>query len=173
MNFVWSKLVLSIALFGFATSLHASTISGVVKDPSGALIKGAKVEIRGKKHKDLRFFVRTLLGDEQGQNLHFIQESRKADGSFYIVLPMAPDAGKDATITVEYAGDKVEGLDAHWTDGDCRKYDALRGCGHAECAQESSFEYLQRNSGAVKLSVGRHGSSAHGGRNRSRELSFQ
>ena len=84
MNFVWSKLVLSIALFGFATSLHASTISGVVKDPSGAVIKGAKVEIRGKKHKDLRFFVRTLLGDEQG-NLHFIQESRKADGSFYVV----------------------------------------------------------------------------------------
>jgi hypothetical protein len=45
--------------------------------------------------------------DEQGQNLHFIQESRKEDGSFYTVLPAAPPTGKDTSITVEYAGDKV------------------------------------------------------------------
>ena len=49
----------------------------------------------------------TRVFDEQGQNLYFIQESRKEDGSFYVVLPQAPPAGKDASITVEYAGDKV------------------------------------------------------------------
>ena len=45
--------------------------------------------------------------DEQGQDLHFIQESRKEDGSFYSILPQAPPMGKEQTITVEYAGDKV------------------------------------------------------------------
>ena len=45
--------------------------------------------------------------DEQGQNLFFIQESRKEDGSFYVMLANAPDPGKEMSITVEYAGDKV------------------------------------------------------------------
>ena len=45
--------------------------------------------------------------DEQGQNLYFIQESRKEDGSFYAVLPHAPPLGKELSINVEYAGDKV------------------------------------------------------------------
>ncbi len=49
----------------------------------------------------------TRVADEQGQNLHFIQESRKEDGSFYVVLSQAPAAGKEASITVEYTGDKV------------------------------------------------------------------
>ena len=31
----------------------------------------------------------TRVTDEQGQNLHFIQESRKEDGSFYVVLSQA------------------------------------------------------------------------------------
>lgn len=45
--------------------------------------------------------------DEQGQNLYFIQESRKEDGSFYIVLGKAPAIGKETSVTVEYAGDRV------------------------------------------------------------------
>jgi hypothetical protein len=45
--------------------------------------------------------------DEQGKNLFFIQESRKEDGSFYVVLPAAPAMGKESKVTVEYAGDKV------------------------------------------------------------------
>ena len=45
--------------------------------------------------------------DEQGQNLYFIQEGRKEDGSFYVILPKAPELGKESSITVEYAGDKV------------------------------------------------------------------
>lgn len=49
----------------------------------------------------------TRVIDEQGQDLHYIQESRKEDGSFYVVLPEAPPPGKESSITVEYAGDKV------------------------------------------------------------------
>lgn len=45
--------------------------------------------------------------DDQGQNLFFIQESRKDDGSFYAILPAAPPLGKALSINVEYAGDKV------------------------------------------------------------------
>jgi hypothetical protein len=45
--------------------------------------------------------------DEQGQDLYFIQESRKEDGSFYAILPKAPEIGKESSITVEYEGDKV------------------------------------------------------------------
>lgn len=49
----------------------------------------------------------TRVVDEQGQDIHYIQESRKEDGSFYVVLPVAPPMGKESSITVEYAGDKV------------------------------------------------------------------
>ena len=49
----------------------------------------------------------TRVTDEQGKNLYFIQESRKEDGSFYVVLPEAPALGKDVSVTIEYAGDKV------------------------------------------------------------------
>ncbi len=49
----------------------------------------------------------TRVTDEQGQDLYFIQESRKEDGSFYAILPQAPPLGKPQSINVEYAGDKV------------------------------------------------------------------
>ena len=49
----------------------------------------------------------TRVTDEQGQDLYFIQESRKEDGSFYVILPQAPPLGKEQSINVEYAGDKV------------------------------------------------------------------
>jgi hypothetical protein len=45
--------------------------------------------------------------DEQGQDLYFVQESRKEDGSFYVILAKAPDVGKEFSINVEYAGDHV------------------------------------------------------------------
>ena len=47
------------------------------------------------------------VSDENGKDLHFIQEDRKQDGSFYTVLDEAPEVGKEHAITVEYAGDKV------------------------------------------------------------------
>jgi len=49
----------------------------------------------------------TRVTDEAGQDLYFIQESRKEDGSFYAILPQAPQLGKALSINVEYAGDKV------------------------------------------------------------------
>ena len=45
--------------------------------------------------------------DQNGQDLHFIQENRKEDGSFYAVLDHPPEMGKEQTISVEYVGDKV------------------------------------------------------------------
>ncbi|HLX84174.1 MAG TPA: M1 family aminopeptidase [Terriglobales bacterium] len=49
----------------------------------------------------------TRVADDQGQPLSWIQESRKEDGSFYAILPRAPQAGTEESITVEYTGDKV------------------------------------------------------------------
>jgi hypothetical protein len=49
----------------------------------------------------------TRVSGDQGQDLYFIQESRKEDGSFYAILPQAPPLGKEQSITVEYSGDKV------------------------------------------------------------------
>lgn len=45
------------------------------------------------------------VADEAGNNLYFVQENRHADGSFYVILPVAATAAQ--TITVEYSGDKV------------------------------------------------------------------
>ncbi len=49
----------------------------------------------------------TRVSGDQGQDIYFIQESRKEDGSFYAILPEAPPMGKDSSITVEYTGDKI------------------------------------------------------------------
>lgn len=45
--------------------------------------------------------------NDQGQDLYFIQENRKEDGSFYAILPSAPPVGQEISINVEYAGDRV------------------------------------------------------------------
>ena len=45
--------------------------------------------------------------DDQGQDMYYVQESRKEDGSFYAILPTAPEPGKQCSITVQYEGDKV------------------------------------------------------------------
>lgn len=49
----------------------------------------------------------TRVTDQSGQDLHFIQENKKEDGSFYTVLNEAPATGQEHAITVEYVGDKV------------------------------------------------------------------
>ena len=49
----------------------------------------------------------TRVIDEQSQDLYFIQESRKEDGSFYAILPSATQTGREYSITVQYEGDKV------------------------------------------------------------------
>jgi hypothetical protein len=42
-----------------------------------------------------------------GKETSFIQEDRKKDGSFYVVMPEAMKKGQTYEITVEYAGDRV------------------------------------------------------------------
>src|ERR1700683_3979393 len=49
----------------------------------------------------------TRVTDQNGQDLHFIQESRKEDGSFYVVLDEAPAMGREHSVSVEDVGDKV------------------------------------------------------------------
>ena len=49
----------------------------------------------------------TRVADDLGQDIYFVQESRKDDGSFYAILPKASEIGKDYSITVQYEGDKV------------------------------------------------------------------
>ena len=43
----------------------------------------------------------------EDQDLHFIQEERKRDGSFYVVMPAPMTRGKRYTLIVEYRGDRV------------------------------------------------------------------
>ena len=49
----------------------------------------------------------TRVSGSEGKDLYFIQERRKQDGSFYAILPQGMEAGKEYSISVEYAGDKV------------------------------------------------------------------
>src|SRR5260370_34007036 len=48
----------------------------------------------------------TRVTGENGQDLHFIQENRKEDGSFYTILDEAPPMATAYAITVEYGGGK-------------------------------------------------------------------
>jgi hypothetical protein len=49
----------------------------------------------------------TRVSDQNGKDLHFIQESKKEDGSFYVLLDEAPEMGKEHSISIEYVGDRV------------------------------------------------------------------
>ena len=49
----------------------------------------------------------TRVTDEDGHELHYIQEDWKQDGSFYAILDQAAEVGKEHSINVEYVGDKV------------------------------------------------------------------
>jgi len=49
----------------------------------------------------------TRVTDQKGQDLHFIQQDKKEDGSFYAILDEAPAMGQEHSVTVEYVGDKV------------------------------------------------------------------
>lgn len=42
-----------------------------------------------------------------GQEIEYIQEDRKKDGSFYAILPAGAKLGSEVDLTVEYDGDKV------------------------------------------------------------------
>ena len=67
------------------------------------LVEGERV----LKFSLLRTLRVTRVTGENGQDLHYIQEGRKEDGSFYVVLDEAPGKGKVQSITLDYGGDKV------------------------------------------------------------------
>ncbi len=79
---------------------HLTSVATVTFEP---LIAGERV-VRFQLLPNLR--VSRVTGAD-GAELSFVQESRKSDGSFYIILPVPAELKKEISVTVEYAGDKV------------------------------------------------------------------
>ena len=91
---------------------------------------------------------------ENGQDLHFIQENRKDDGSFYAVLDEAPSMGKTHSITVDYGGDKVltnAGSGSYYVGSRDSWYPNLNGFGE-KALYDLTFKVPHSN---VLISVGK------------------
>jgi len=94
------------------------------------------------------------VNDKNGRDLHFIQEDRKQDGSFYAVLDEAPAMGQEHSITVEYAGDKVlyeAGDGSYYIGARDSWYPNLNGFGE-KALYELTFKVPRPN---VVISVGK------------------
>ena len=79
---------------------HLASIATVTFAP---LIPGERV-VKFRLLPNLRV---TRVTDQSGKDLYFIQENRKQDGSFYVILPDPIEIGKECSVTIEYGGDKV------------------------------------------------------------------
>lgn len=79
---------------------HLTSVATVTFEP---LIAGERV-VRFQLLPSLRV---SRVSNSDGAELSFIQESRKSDGSFYVILPTAGELKKEISLTIEYAGDKV------------------------------------------------------------------
>jgi hypothetical protein len=96
----------------------------------------------------------TRVSGEKGEDLHFIQESRKEDGSFYVVLDEAPAIGQAHSITVEYGGDKVvtnAGSGSYYIGARVSWYPNLNGFGE-KALYDLTFKVPPSN---VLISVGK------------------
>jgi hypothetical protein len=96
----------------------------------------------------------TRVTGEKGQDLHFIQENRKEDGSFYAVLDEAATAGKVQSITVDYSGDKVltnAGSGSYYVGSRDSWYPNLNGFGE-KALYDLTFKVPHSN---VLISVGK------------------
>jgi hypothetical protein len=96
----------------------------------------------------------TRVSGEKGEDLHFIQESRKEDGSFYVVLDEAPAMGQGHSITVEYGGDKVvtnAGSGSYYIGARVSWYPNLNGFGE-KALYDLTFKVPPSN---VLISVGK------------------
>ncbi len=51
--------------------------------------------------------LRVMKVKQSGQEIPFIQQGRKEDGSFYAILPAPASAGSEVELTIDYEGDKV------------------------------------------------------------------
>jgi hypothetical protein len=91
---------------------------------------------------------------EKGQDLHFIQENRKEDGSFYAVLDEPAVIGKVQSITVDYGGDKVltnAGIGSYYVGSRDSWYPNLNGFGE-KALYDLTFKVPHSN---VLISVGK------------------
>ena len=79
---------------------HLTSVATVTFEP---LLAGERV-VRFQLLPNLR--VARVTG-AQGKELLYLQESRKADGSFYVILPQPAELKKEYSLTIEYQGDKV------------------------------------------------------------------
>jgi len=79
---------------------HLTSIATVTFEP---LLEGERV-IHFNLLPNLRV---SRVADAHGQELFYIQENRKADGSLYVILPQPAPSQQECSITLEYAGDKV------------------------------------------------------------------
>jgi hypothetical protein len=92
--------------------------------------------------------------DQNGQDLHFIQEGRKEDGSFYAILDAAPPMGQEHSLTVEYSGDKVlhnAGSGSYYVEARTSWYPNLNGFGE-KALYDLTFKVPHAN---VVISVGK------------------
>ena len=79
---------------------HLTSVATVTFEP---LITGERV-VRFELLPNLRV---TRVSDSDSAELSYVQESRKSDGSFYVILPKPAELKKEISLTIEYAGDKV------------------------------------------------------------------
>jgi len=96
----------------------------------------------------------TRVSDEDGKDLHFIQEGRKEDGSFYALLDEAPAMGKEYAISVEYVGDQVlydAGSGSYYVGARESWYPNLNGFGE-KALYDLTFKVPRSN---VVISVGK------------------
>ena len=105
----------------------------------------------------------TRLTDENGKDLHFVQENRKEDGSFYTILDEAVPVGKEHSINVEYTGDQVlhdAGGGSYYVGARESWYPNLNGFGE-KALYDLTFKVARDN---VVISVGQlQGESAEAG----------
>ncbi|MBI5085074.1 MAG: hypothetical protein HZB13_10820, partial [Acidobacteria bacterium] len=78
-------------------------LTGTAKVELSARIVGERV-IKFGLLQDLRV---NWVTDAAGQQVPFIQEDKKEDGSFYVVLPQGLKKDERVTLTINYSGNKV------------------------------------------------------------------
>jgi hypothetical protein len=145
-NFVLWLLLLLIAGFflqgtsAFAQSGNSGTITGVVKDPSGAVVANVAVQI----HNPVSGYERSTTTDASGNfsfsniplNPYHLSVTAKGFGSYAqdvdvrSSVPVAVEvgltvAGTAATVTVEGGGDLIENDSTFHTDVDRALFDKL------------------------------------------------
>ena len=92
--------------------------------------------------------------DQDGHDLHYIQEDRKQDGSFYAILDAPLEVGQEHAITIEYAGDKVlfnAGNGSYYVGARTSWYPNLNGFGE-KALYDLTFKVPRHN---VVISVGK------------------